>query len=189
MRDFKNFKKECEEKLKTKSDNAKQEFAFLLKSVLNLNDADILLKTQINNKECKLLNRAINKRLKGVPIQLIIGYSTFYNILIKESKHTLKPRKETELMVDKIIEKENKDKSVLDMCSGSGCIGLALKNEGFKEVSLSDISKKALKMCLVNKKLNNLEVNIIKSDMFKSISQKFDIIVQSERHVKHFFHY
>jgi len=184
MVNFKQFKKSCETKLYAIVTNAKQEFAFLCEALLNINSADLLTKTEITKKEYRILKRAINKRLKGVPLQLIIGFSDFCGVEIIESKHTLKPRKETELMVEKIIESENKYMSVLDMCAGSGCIGLALKKAGFEEVTLSDISRHAIKMCIKNARYNRLAVSVVKSDMFKSILGKFDMIVCNPPYIK-----
>lgn len=184
MIDFKQFKKTCEQRLYTIVTNAKQEFAFLCQALLNIDNATLLTKTEMTRKEYKALKRAINKRLKGVPLQLIIGFSEFCGIEIIETKYTLKPRKETELMVEKIIEAENKDMSVLDMCAGSGCIGLALKKAGFEEVTLSDISRHAIKMCVKNARLNRLAVSVVRSDMFKSILGKFDMIVCNPPYIK-----
>ena len=184
MRNFKEFKKEAETKLYTQVTNAKQEFAFLCKGLLNISSADMLTKTELTDKEYKILNSAIKKRLKGVPLQLVIGYTDFLGVEIIETRHTLKPRKETELMVEKIIQSEPKDISVLDMCAGSGCIGLALKKAGFEEVTLADISKHAIKMCIKNARLNHLAVSVVKSDMFKSIIGTFDMIVCNPPYIK-----
>jgi release factor glutamine methyltransferase len=184
MRDFKEFKKQAETKLYTRVTNAKQEFAFLCKGLLNITAADMLTKTELTSKEYSILNKAIKKRLKGVPLQLIIGYTDFLGVEIIETKHTLKPRKETELMVEKIIENEKKDMAVLDLCAGSGCIGLALKKAGFEEVTLSDISKHAIKMCIKNARLNHLPVSVVRSDMFKSILGKFDMIVSNPPYIR-----
>lgn len=184
MKNFKEFKKNFTEKLSKKSNNANQEFAFLCDALLNIKTAELISKTELSKKEEKALNKALKQRLKGVPLQLIIGYSKFYNIDIIESKHTLKPRPETELLVDNIATNESKTKTVLDMCTGSGCIGLSLKQAGFSEVDLCDLSDKALKMCKKNAQLNNLKVGIIKSDMFKNISQKYDIIVSNPPYIK-----
>ena len=183
MRNFKEFKKNFIETLSHKSNNANQEFAFLCEALLNIDKAELITKQSISKKEEKILNKALKQRLKGKPLQLIIGYSKFYNIDIIESKHALKPRPETELLVEKIISGEGKG-SVLDMCAGSGCIGLALRKAGFAEVDLGDISNKALKMCKKNARLNNLNVGIIKSDMFKNISRKYDIIVSNPPYIK-----
>lgn len=184
MKDFKEIKTKLEKDLSICTDNAKQEFAFLCESLLGVNRAELILKTEISDSDYKKLNKAIKKRCKGVPLQLIIGTSDFLGVTITESKHTLKPRQETMLMVEHIIGKENKDVSVLDMCAGSGCIGLALKKAGFKDVALCDISSKAIKMIKKNAYYNNLQVDIIKSNMFDKVSGVYDIIVSNPPYIK-----
>lgn len=182
--DFKLVKKELVERLSKHTNNANQEFAFLCESLLNLKKADLINLNTISRSDFKKLRSAVNKRLKGVPLQLIIGFTDFAGVEVLESKHTLSPRPETEYMVEQIIERENKDSSVLDMCSGSGCIGLALKKAGFEEVTLCDKSKKAIKMIIKNARHNKLPVSIVKSDMFDNIIGVFDMIVINPPYIK-----
>lgn len=185
MKDFKNVKSELVEKLSKCSNNANQEFAFLCEALLGIEKADILIKTDLEENEFKKLKKAVKKRLKGVPLQLIIGFSDFMGVEIIESRHTLKPRPETELMVDEIIKRESRECSLLDLCAGSGCIGLALKKAGFEEVTLSDVSSKAIKMQIKNARHNNLPVSIVRSNMLDSVVGVFDIIVSNPPYIKH----
>ncbi len=76
------------------------------------------------------LNFAIKDLKHNKPLQYIIGYSEFYNLRIGLRNKVLIPRGETEELVDLII-KENKDREglkIIDLCTGSGAIALALKN-------------------------------------------------------------
>ena len=73
---------------------------------------------------------------------------------------------------------------ILDLCTGSGAIGLTLKSLlPSSEVTLSDISKDALMVANKNKNELNLDVNIIESDLFKNIQGKFDIIISNPPYV------
>ncbi len=137
---------------------------------------------KFSKKEYNTLNRAVKKRCKHIPLQLIIGYSQFLGIKIIESKHTLTPRPETELLAERITNELNGKKCVLDLCCGSGCIGLALAKEGHI-VTCADVSNKALKCAKNNAKLNGLDVKILKSDMFKNISGKFDVMVSNPPYI------
>ena len=184
MRDFKSVKQELENQLSKATDNAKQEFAFLLTDMLNYSRADIITLESISDAEYKKLKRAVKRRNNGVPLQLIIGSSDFLGVEILESKHTLKPRPETMLMVEHIINHVDKGQSVLDMCAGSGCIGLALKKAGFEEVTLSDYSGKAIKRCLINARHNSLPVTVVKSNMFDNIVGVFDVIVSNPPYIE-----
>lgn len=169
--------KSLNKKLSTHCENYYNECIFLCKELLNISRTDIALNVEISPREVRVLNRAVNKRIKGVPLQLIIGESDFLNVRIIESKFTLSPRPETEFLCEHIVKTEDKSAKVLDMCCGSGCIGIALKKNGFKDVVLADISPKALKQAQKNARLNMVNVDIVRSDMFAKINEKFNLIV------------
>lgn len=120
---------------------------------------------------------------KDKPIQKIIGYIEMANVRIDISKKVLIPRYETEELIYHAIEfiKKNNYKSVLDLCCGSGFIGIALKKE-FDNVDIwqSDIDKNAIKQTKKNLKINNVKNKIIKSNMFEKIkNKKFDLLISN----------
>ena len=121
---------------------------------------------------------------KNMPVQYILGTQNFYGYDFKVSPSVLIPRFTTELLVD--IAKNLKFKSVLDLCTGSGCIGLTLKKEvpGAKLV-LTDISKKALKIARVNMASLDVDADLIQSDLFENIQTKFDLIVANPPYLKY----
>lgn len=171
-------------KLSTHCNNYNNECIFLCEGIIGITRNDIVLNVDISSKDFKKLDRAVSKRIKGVPLQIILGESDFLNIKILENKHTLTPRPETEFLVDYIINHEQHDKKVLDLCCGSGCIGIALNKNGFSKVVLSDVSSKALKFAQKNAKLNGANVDIKKSNMFVSIAEKFDMIVSNPPYIE-----
>lgn len=153
------------------------------------------IKNKIKNKQNLLLlekrrydlDLKINLKEKiklflGFPIQKIIGYIEMANVKIDISKKVLIPRYETEELIflsKKIIDK-NKYLNVLDLCCGSGFIGIALKKMNSNlNVSQSDIDKKAIKQTLINNKLNKCQNKIIRSNMFNNIKEKFDILISN----------
>ena len=162
--------------------NARQEVFFLCKELVGLDKVDLITKGVFSKKEFKVLSNAIKKRAKHISLQVIIGYSDFCGVKILESKHTLTPRPETELLVEKVAE-NGKGNKVLDMCAGSGCIGLALKSMGFHDVTLADVSRKALTLAKQNAKVNGLEVKFLCTDMFGSVSSTYDIIVSNPPYI------
>ena len=101
------------------------------------------------------------------PIQHIIGYTDFCGCRIEVSPDVLIPRPETEEMVEWIIKnKELKIKNVLDLCSGSGCIAIALKNALPQvEATALDVSKKALAIAKENARINGVEVDFIEANV------------------------
>lgn len=150
----------------------------------------------MNNKleleELKKLHKYTKKNLrkvaKGYPIQYLIGYVNFYGNKMLVNKDVLIPRYETEYLVEKTlnyIKKYNiNNPNILDLCTGSGCIGLTLKKELQRcNVTLSDISNKALRVAKKNKKSLNLDVRIVKSDLFNNINDKYDVIISNPPYI------
>ena len=156
------------------------EIYFILQGLLDISRADLMTLDSFSRGQMRTIEKAVNKRIKGISLQLILGYTDFLGVKILENKHILSPRPETEYMTS-IIAKENKGK-VLDLCAGSGAIGLALAREGF-DVTLSDVSAHAIKNIKRNAKNNNLHVNIVKSNMFDKVSGKYDIIVSNPPYI------
>ncbi len=123
-------------------------------------------------KFIKILKQVFEKNL---PVQYLLGVQNFYGYDFKVNQNVLIPRFTTELLID--LAKTLSFNSVLDMCTGTGCIGLTLKKEmSTTKVVLSDISKKALKVAKQNAKKLHADAEFIQSDLFEKISGKFDLI-------------
>lgn len=151
---------------------------------MNKNKYEILLleKRRYNLKET-ISFREKYKLWRDYPIQKIIGYIEMANVKIKVNKKVLIPRYETEeliLLAIQLIKENGKYHNILDLCCGSGFIGIALK-KAFPSLNIlqSDISNAAIKQTLINLKINNLKNNVIKSNMFHNIYQKFDVIISN----------
>ena len=145
-----------------------------------LNKADFIMGKQLTAGQQRAVKRAINKRTKGKSLQLILGKVPFLNIEILDSKHTLTPRPETEYMTSIIA--SGSPCKVLDLCAGSGAIGLALANKDF-DVTLSDVSPHAIRQIKRNAKHNGLNVRVLRSDMFDKIDGKYNIIVSNPPYI------
>lgn len=123
-------------------------------------------------KFIKILKKVFEK---NIPIQYLLSVQNFYGYDFKVNHNVLIPRFTTELLID--LAKKLSFNSVLDMCTGSGCIGLTLKKEvPSAKVVLSDISKKALKVAKQNAKMLHADVELVQSDLFEKINSKFDLI-------------
>lgn len=141
---------------------------------------DILTKEEINKLE-ELLELS-----KTYPLQYIVGSVNFYGYEYKVTEDVLIPRFETEELVENTIKyiKEKKYKKVLDLCTGSGCIGITLKKEiPSLDVTLSDISKKALQVASYNSK--DIDINIIESDILTNINDKYDVIISNPPYISY----
>ena len=147
---------------------------------------------ELDKQELISLNKWNENTLKllenNYPVQYIIGYVDFYGLKIFVNENTLIPRYETEYLVEKTLNLIKKYKleniKILDLCTGSGAIGLTLKNMLPKsKVTLSDISVSALEVAKQNKENLSLDVNIIESDLFSNIHEKYDVIITNPPYV------
>jgi len=159
----------------------------LLMLATNKKKIDILKDFDIEKEQEERYFAMLEKRLSGEPMQKFLGFIEFLGLRISFNKNTLTPRQETEILVDGIIQdinKANRVLDVLDLCAGSGCIGLAIKKHTKSNVTLSDISNFAISHINENAENNNIDVEVICSDMFENIEKKFDIIISNPPYLK-----
>lgn len=151
--------------------------------VLGCSRVELLTREYITANEYNKIKKLVLKRSEHQPLQYLIGEVDFCGNRIKVNKNVLIPRNETEQLCD-MVSKTSNNKTILDLCCGSGCIGLGIKANSTADVTLADISQKAVDVAKMNAKANNLNVKIVKSDLFENINQKFDIIVSNPPYIK-----
>ena len=124
---------------------------------------------------------------EGLPVQYIVGEVDFYGNIFKVNKNVLIPRFETEqlieLTMDYISDKFDGVVDILDIGTGSGCIAITLKKNINCNVDAVDISSDALKVAEYNKKINNVDINLFKSDMLSNVSKKYDVIISNPPYI------
>ena len=135
------------------------------------------------------LNEYVKKRLGHMPIQYILNKAYFCGLPFYVNENVLIPRFDTEVLVEEVLKISKKDKSkrILDICTGSGAIAIALKKlGGFERVDALDISDKALEVARRNADELDLDINFLKSDMFSSLTceNKYDIIVSNPPYIQ-----
>ena len=120
--------------------------------------------------ECKAEFESLcNRRLKGEPLQYILGEWEFYGLPFKVGKGVLIPRQDTETIVENAINKlkGRENLTVVDLCSGSGCIGIALeKNLNCDEVLCVEKSDEAFEYLKENIALNKSDAKAVSGDIF-----------------------
>ena len=130
----------------------------LLESGNALECAELWLKEKLSAYE-----HALKKRAARIPLQQIIGQQEFMGLSFFVNEHVLIPRQDTETLVELVLqEQKDKDISILDMCTGSGCIAVSLKKlGGYAHVEGADISEESLKVAKINSEeiLENNDVN------------------------------
>lgn len=127
--------------------------------------------------------------LESVPLQYILGFQPFYNEEYFVNKNVLIPREDTEILVQKAIAyiSNYQLQSMLDLCCGSGCIGISiLKNSNISSCTFVDISKEALEVTNQNLIHNHVtkKVLTIQSDLFEKVDEKFDLILSNPPYIK-----
>lgn len=166
-------------------------FYILLEEVLGLSRVEIVfnLNNSIDNEFLKVLLNALQQLKNHIPIQYIIGHTTFCDLKFNVSKDVLIPRPETEELVQWIINdfKNFKKINVLDIGTGSGCIAISLaKYLPNATVYALDISEKAIEIAKGNAKLNEVDINFIHADILalQQLNRTFDCIVSNPPYVQ-----
>ena len=131
---------------------------------------------------------------KNIPIQYIINKQEFYGYEFFVNENVLIPQPDTEILVEEVINYinskiiGNSKVDVLDLCTGSGIIGICLKKKLESKVCIyeSDVSENALEVAKKNAERLDTDINFIKSDLFEKINSnfKFDIIVSNPPYIK-----
>ena len=164
----------------------KQNVETILAHTLNIKRLDIYLQLErkVSGKKLEIVFIIISRRKDNEPLQYILGETEFYGYTIKVDKSVLIPRPETELLVERIIAEENDIKNILEIGTGSGAlvIALAKKMNGIV-IDATDISEDALRIAEQNAMLNQVDINIFKSDIFENVLCKYDIIISNPPYI------
>lgn len=131
----------------------------------------------------------INRLILGEPLQYITGVQEFMKMNFFVNKDVLIPQPDTEILVEEAIKigKKMQNPLILDLCTGSGAIAVAIaKNLQNVKILATDISKKAIEIAKYNAKMNGVINNIdfLESNLFNKIKNlKFDIIVSNPPYI------
>lgn len=183
--------KSGEEFLKSRSlTDPKTDAEYLLSAVLKVKRSQLPLmkENKITDKEIERYNEYILRRSKREPAAYITGFCGFMGLEFAVNKDVLIPRPETELLVEDVLKiaKSHNIETVLDLCTGSGCIAVSLSKLGdFKEIYATDISFDALMLAKENAASNAVnDIDFLLSDMFEALENiKFDCIVSNPPYV------
>ncbi len=152
----------------------------LIGHVLHLKKMELYLQFDkpIVDQELGLIRELLKKCGKGEPLEYVLGEVEFFACQIRIDRHVLIPRPETEILAEK-VSKEIRGGTLFDVCTGSGCIGIALKKKHPDlEVILSDLSLEAVALAEENAKQNSVEVTVLQGDLLAPFKgKKADYIV------------
>ena len=158
----------------------------LLSGLLEMSYSDMFInfdKEITNEKAEEYLELLDFYVLENVPIQYLVGSTNFYGRRFNVDERVLIPRPETEYLVDKVIKKLPNDLKVLEIGTGSGCIGITLNLEKNYQVDATDIDEDALAVAETNSKINEADVNFIQSDLYENVKGKYDLIISNPPYV------
>jgi len=165
------------ERLETKS---------LLQHILNLSPAQLIMYSDygLSHLEYTRFMKLLQKMIAGMPLSYILGYREFYSRLFKVNAATLVPRHETELLVDEILKLASNSSRILDLGTGSGCIGITCKLENPSlEVVATDYYLNTLAVAKQNAKILGAKVEFRLSNWYVNIMGKFDLIVSNPPYI------
>lgn len=134
----------------------------------------------------KRLNILITERLQGKPLQYVLGEWSFMGFPVHVREGVLIPRDDTETLAETAVEiaQQSHYTTCLDLCCGSGCIGVAIAKLTNMQVSVADIESVAISLAKENALLNNASVKCMQSNLFDNIEGVFDLIVSNPPYIR-----
>lgn len=202
------FKSSAIKTLSETSPSAALDVSVFLEFCLKKNKTWLLMnnETDLSDDEENWLSEAVEKRRTGLPVAYITGHKEFYGYDFIVSPSVLIPKPDTEILVEKALDaiiakmeaRPNIVLSICDMCTGSGCIGLAVLKQLIEEykipsgslpkLTMCDISGEALDIARMNaKKLLPEEevenIRFIQNNLFFEIEYMFDLILTNPPYI------
>jgi len=180
-------------------------FYLILEEKQKLKRIDLALNPDLafSNDEIQLWNSILEQLKKEIPVQYLLGKTSFYGLEFEVNENVLIPRPETEELVEWIIQSQKlsfdsaQDDSgkikILDIGTGSGCIAISLaKNIPNAQVFAIDVSEKALATAQKNAEINEVNVTFISKNILEVVTlsavegleQQFDVIVSNPPYVR-----
>ena len=169
-------------------------FYLILEEKQNLKRIDLALQPDLVFSESKIViwNSILEQLKLEIPIQYLLGKTSFYGLDFEVNENVLIPRPETEELVDWIISnnikiEQFKNLKILDIGTGSGCIAISLaKNLPNAQVFAIDVSGKALATAKKNAVLNQVNVTFTEQNILEilELNDEFDIIVSNPPYVR-----
>ena len=127
----------------------------------------------------------LKKRKEHTPLQYITGTQKFMGLDFKVNPHVLIPRQDTETLVEEALKIIEPEMSVLDLCTGSGCIIISLMKCAKTPIrgTASDISKQALLVAKENAKAHQADITFLRSDLFRQVTGAFGLIISNPPYI------
>ncbi len=159
----------------------------LLAHLLKMKRLDLYMQFDrpLDEKELSQFREMVKRRVKREPVEYITGELEFYGCSIRVDRRVLVPRQASEILVDHVVKRIGGKGVLWDICTGSGCLGIAIKKAlPDLTVVLSDLSKDALEVAKENAKRNGVDVEILEGDLLAPFEgRKADYVVSNPPYV------
>ena len=176
--------KRVKEELKAGGIEEEAEAEWIVSLTVGVKRSELDTDAYVTPGNVEKIDAAVKERLTGRPLWYVLGSCDFYGYELNIDERALIPRPETEELVMHACNDINEDSSVLDLCTGSGAIAIAINLKTGAIVTASDISEKAVSLAKENAQKLNADITIIESDMFENIDGKFDVIVSNPPYIR-----
>ena len=172
--------------LKNKIEEYETDAWLLLEGACGCTRNDLYLRGNdpLSEEQETLYKEYLEKRSRRIPVQHILGVQCFCGLDFIVTPDVLCPRQDTEVLIEEAIKRIRPGSSILDMCTGSGCIILTLLHfvKDCKGTA-ADLSEKALAVAVQNAKKLEKECTFIHSDLFENIEGRYDVIVSNPPYI------
>ena len=153
----------------------------------DLTELILRMDEEIPDGVLRVLEDAVARTGAGEPLQYVFKKAPFYGFWFDVDERVLIPRFDSEILVNEVLTAipETGRTDVLDLCAGSGCLGLtigALRKDA--RITLSDISGGALEVARKNAEKLGVDASIVKSDLFAAVEGAFDVIVSNPPYIR-----
>ena len=168
-------------------EEAKSDTLLLMDGICHVTRNDILLHGEevLEDNLTQAYLEALTKRCERIPVQYITGVQNFMGLDFAVNENVLIPRFDTEILVEEVMKHLHDGFSILDMCTGSGCILLSLLHYSNDCVGVGvDVSEGALSVAKQNCEKLGLNASLLQSDLFTNVSGKYDIIVSNPPYIR-----
>ena len=154
---------------------------WLLSDVLGVSRLEMLLnkRRELTDEETAAYEKLLARREQREPLQYILGSQSFMGFSLKTDPRALIPRNDTEALCEEALKYIRPDGRVLDLCTGSGALAVAIKKlRPGADVIAADVSEAALSLARENAQRLGADVRFVGGDLFSPLTgERFDAIV------------
>lgn len=178
-------------------DEAAEDLSLIMEDIYKCSRSWLIIhkRDEIGEEQKKKFEAMAERLMKHEPVSYVLGNRHFYGLCFEVNENVLIPRQDTEHLVEaalefirKRAEETGQKVRILDLCTGSGCIGITVKyymdREGIPgEIVCSDISEEALRVAEKNAVNNGIKAEFLQSDLFAGVEGSFDLILSNPPYI------